>query len=216
MNVILHYIADPLCGWCFGAAPLLAASQKVENLPIQLHLGGLFSAPNNQQVDAAMVRYIMSHHERITQLTNQTPAEKMSQLLNSGTAVLDSTPPIKACLAAEQAGGNILSYYQALIKAHFIDGLRITEEETLVQIAAECGINIDNFQNAFNVLSEAAVVKHINDSRILLQTIGGQGFPTFVLEQNGKLKMLNHQRLFNNPTGWQESLNDILIKETIQ
>ena len=84
-----------------GAAPLLAASQKVENLPIQLHLGGLFSAPNNQQVDAAMVRYIMSHHERITQLTNQTPAEKMSQLLNSGTAVLDSTPPIKACLAAE-------------------------------------------------------------------------------------------------------------------
>lgn len=215
MNTILHYIADPLCGWCFGAAPLLAASQKVEHLPIQIHLGGLFSAPNNQQVDAAMVRFIMSHHERITQLTGQTPLDKMSQLLNSGSAILDSTPPIKACLAAEQAGGNILSYYQALINAHFMDGLRIVEDETLGQIAVECGIDTENFQNAFNALNEAAVVQHINASRALLQTVGGQGFPTFALEQNGQIEILNHQRLFNNPAGWQESLNDILASETI-
>lgn len=214
MNVILHYIADPLCGWCFGAAPLLAASQEVENLPIQLHLGGLFAAPNSQKVDAAMVNFIMSHHERITQLTGQTPSDEMSQLLNSGSAVLDSTPPIKACLAAEQAGGNILSYYQALVKAHFIDGLRIAEKETLSRIAAECGIDIKDFQKAFDSLSEARVVQHINDSRNLLQTIGGQGFPTFALEQNGSIKMLNHQRLYNNPTGWQENLNAILISET--
>lgn len=216
MNVILHYIADPLCGWCFGAAPLLAASQEVENLPIQLHLGGLFAAPNNQKVDAAMVHYIMSHHERITQLTGQTPSDEMIQLLNSGSAVLDSTPPIKACLAAEQAGGNILSYYQALVKAHFIDGLRIAEEEILGQIAAISGIDIKDFQKALDSLAEAAVVQHINDSRVLLQTIGGQGFPTFALEQNGNIKMLNHQRLYNNPTGWQESLNAILVSETIQ
>ena len=215
MNTILHYIADPLCGWCFGAAPLLAASQKVSDLPIQLHLGGLFTAPNNQKADAEMVRFIMSHHERITQLTGQTPSDKMSQLLNSGTAVLDSTPPIKACLAAEHAGGNILSYYQALIEAHFMDGLRIAEDETLCQIAVRCDIDTKDFQNAFSALNEAAVVQHINASRALLQTVGGQGFPTFALEQNGQVKMLNHQRFFNNPTGWQESLNDILASETI-
>lgn len=215
MNVTLHYIADPLCGWCFGAAPLLAASQKVEGLPIKLHLGGLFSAPNNQQVDAAMVRFIMSHHERITQLTGQTPSDKMKQLLNSGSAILDSTPPIKACLAAEQAGGNILSYYQALVKAHFMDGLPVVEEETLSQIALICGINTADFQKAFSSLEEAELAQHINESRLLLQSIGGQGFPTFALEQNGQIKILNHQRFYNNPAGWQVSLSDILASETI-
>jgi putative protein-disulfide isomerase len=25
----LHYIFDPLCGWCYGAAPLVAAARTV-------------------------------------------------------------------------------------------------------------------------------------------------------------------------------------------
>lgn len=215
MNTILHYIGDPLCGWCFGAAPLLSASQKVDNLPIQLHLGGLFSAPNTQQVDAAMLRFIMSHHERITQLSGQTPSDRMYQLLNSGSAVLDSTPPIKACLAAERAGGNMLSYFHALIEAHFMGGLRIVEEETLNQIAVVSGIDSGDFQSAYGALSDSVVTRHINDSRVLLQSVGGQGYPTFVLEQNGQIRILNHQRLYNDPTGWQESLSDILASETI-
>ncbi len=126
-----------------------------------------------------MLRFIMSHHERITELSGQTPSDKMSHLLNSGSAVLDSTPPIKACLAAEQAGGNMLVYYQALVKAHFMDGLPIVEEDTLDEIALACGIDPTGFQSTFNTLSESSVSQHINDSRVLLQTAGGQGFPTF-------------------------------------
>ena len=143
MSATLHLITDPLCGWCFGAAPLLKASQKVSELDIQLHFGGLFSTPNNKVADAAMVRFIMSHHERITQLTGQTPGPAMSDLLNSGDAVLDSTPPIHALLAAGLAGSNLLAYYQAIIKAHFMDGRRISETATLRKIASECGIDTD-------------------------------------------------------------------------
>lgn len=25
-NAVLHYIYDPLCGWCYGAAPLVRAA----------------------------------------------------------------------------------------------------------------------------------------------------------------------------------------------
>ncbi|MDG2089664.1 MAG: DsbA family protein [Gammaproteobacteria bacterium] len=213
MSSILHLIADPLCGWCFGATPLLKASQDVTDLPIKLHLGGLFSTPNNKVVDAAMIQFIMSHHERITQLTEQSPGTALTELLNSGNAVLDSTPPIKACLTASLAGGNDLNYYQALIKAHFIDGLRIVEEETLNQIAVECGINAEEFKQAYENLSVEQVAQHINDSRILLQRVGGQGFPTFALEQNNQIKILNHQTLYNNPTGWQQSLKDMLSSQ---
>jgi len=110
MTSTLHVITDPLCGWCFGAAPLLKVSQKVADLKIQLHFGGLFTAPNNQVVDEAMIRYIMSHHERITQLTGQTTGAALSNLLNTGDAILDSTPPIHASLADGLIGGDNLSY----------------------------------------------------------------------------------------------------------
>lgn len=206
MKTTLHLIADPLCGWCFGAAPLLQASQKVRDLDIQLHLGGLFSTPNNQVVDAAMIRFIMSHHERISQLTGQTPGAALTELLDSGDALLDSSPPTKAILAVAIAGGDSLSYYQALVKAHFMDGRRIVEKQTLQQIANEIGIENDTFLKAFDNLSDADVAGHINASRALLQNVGGQGFPTFALEQNGNLQMLNHQTLYNNPNGWQQIL----------
>lgn len=214
MSTSLHLIADPLCGWCFGATPLVEASRKIEDLPIKLHLGGLFTAPNAKVVDTAMIQFIMSHHERITKLTGQTPGPALTNLLDSGDALFDSTPPIKACLAANLAGGDDLSFYQVLIKAHFMDGLRIVEEETLCLIADQCGLSAEKFEQVYLGLSEELVAQHINDSRHLLQSIGGQGFPTFALEQNGQIQMLNHQSVFNNPEAWQQALQELLIAET--
>lgn len=215
MNPTLHLIIDPLCGWCFGAAPLIEASKEIPDLNIRLHFGGLFAAPNNQTVDENMKNFIMSHHERITQLTGQTPGTAMVDLLNSGTALLDSTPPIQACLAAGIAAGSTIAYYQAAIKAHFIDGRRITEKETLTQIALECDIDAESFQQALVSVDTEEVAQHINDSRVLLQRLGGQGFPTFALEQDGQLQTLNHQRLYNNPTGWQRAIEEKLTPEVI-
>ena len=32
---VLHAIYDPLCGWCYAAAPLLAAAREVPGLALQ-------------------------------------------------------------------------------------------------------------------------------------------------------------------------------------
>jgi putative protein-disulfide isomerase len=215
MDHTLHLITDPLCGWCFGAAPLVKASQKIPGLNIKLHFGGLFSTPNNRIADAAMQRFIMHHHERITQLTGQTPGPGLKELLDSGDAVLDSTPPIKALLAADIAGGNVIAFYQAIIKAHFMDGRRVADAETLKQIAIECGIEAEVFQQTFDGLSDESVAQHIDESRGLLQHIGGQGFPTFALEQEGQIQMLNHQAMYNNPDGWQQALEELMLPQVV-
>jgi putative protein-disulfide isomerase len=41
MNAVLHYIYDPLCGWCYGAEPLVFAASKVDGLALSMHAGGL-------------------------------------------------------------------------------------------------------------------------------------------------------------------------------
>ena len=41
-DTTLHYVYDPLCGWCYGAAPLLRAAAGIPGLRIALHAGGLW------------------------------------------------------------------------------------------------------------------------------------------------------------------------------
>lgn len=36
----LHYVHDPLCGWCWAASPLVQAAREL--VPVQAHAGGLF------------------------------------------------------------------------------------------------------------------------------------------------------------------------------
>ena len=34
-NATLHYIFDPLCGWCHGAAPLVDAAQAADGFHVR-------------------------------------------------------------------------------------------------------------------------------------------------------------------------------------
>lgn len=40
---ILHYLYDPFCGWCYGAAPLLTKAMEIEGLAIIPHGIGMLS-----------------------------------------------------------------------------------------------------------------------------------------------------------------------------
>ena len=42
---VLHYLYDPLCGWCYGAEPLVDAARSVQGLEVRLHAGGLWPVP---------------------------------------------------------------------------------------------------------------------------------------------------------------------------
>jgi len=212
----LHLIADPLCGWCFGAAPLLSATRQIPDLTIVLHCGGLFSGPNSQLLEAGMRQYILSHHERILQLTGQDVGEKFHTLLDSGKAMLDSTPPIRGILTAEAATGAALDYYQALIKAHFIDGRPVTETQTLQAIAEECGIDGERYSQAFAELDESAVSAHILATRQFMHEVGSQGFPSFVFEQGSQRQLINHHHYYDDPQGWQKRLEKLLVESREQ
>ncbi|MEW9625836.1 hypothetical protein [Rhodanobacter geophilus] len=75
----LHYIHDPLCGWCYAAQPLVGAAlaQLGGRLALRLYGGGLFGEPH--QVDAGLVRHIVHSGERIAQLSGQPFGEAYRQ-----------------------------------------------------------------------------------------------------------------------------------------
>lgn len=210
-TLTLHYIFDPLCGWCYGAAPLLHAAQNIPDLALVLHGGGMMSGPNRRQIDSQWRGYVMPHDKRIAELTGQTFGEAyFNHLLNDTSAIMDSTPPIAAILAAEQLAGQGADMLHHIQQAHYVEGRRIADTSVLTELATDMGLSRTAFINALN-LAQVASAQHIADSRALLARVHGHGFPTFVLQdRQGKTTTLPTSQYYGDPIGWAEMLKSML------
>lgn len=206
--VTLHYIFDPLCGWCYGAAPLIAAARGVPGLAIAIHVGGMMTGPNRQAVTPQLRDYVMSHDKRIAQLTGQPFGEAyFDGLLRDASAVMDSAPPSTAILAAEEMAGRGLDMLHRVQCAHYVEGRRIADTTVLAELAQELRLHPRAFAETYARLAGAAIERHFTESRSWLARSGGQGFPTIALEQtDGTLVRLDVGAWLSRTTEWTEHL----------
>jgi len=201
----LHYIYDPLCGWCYGAAPLVAAARQ--QLPVIAHGGGMMAYQNRKAVTASLRNFVIPHDQKIAQLTGQPFGQAyFGGLLRDNNAVFDSEPPIAAILAAEKLAKRGLDLLALIQNAHYVEGQRIAELAVLSKLATKIGIDRDVFAYEYQNQMGAKTKAHIADSREFLQRVGGQGFPTFVHEQSGIFTVINHALYFGDLEGWHELL----------
>lgn len=208
-QTVLHYIHDPLCGWCYGAAPLVAAARAV--LPVQAHGGGMMAGRNRRRVDAQLRDYVMPHDHRIAQMTGQPfGAAYFDGLLKDTDAVFDSAPPIAAVLAMQALLGEAagLDMLAAVQRAHYQHGQRIAEAATLRALAQTLGADGAQFDAAFAHVMETQLEEHIAASRALLNHVGGRGFPTFVLQRGDTLEVLDTGRWLGQPEQWASYLRN--------
>ena len=206
-GTVLHYIYDPMCGWCYGAAPLLQAAREVEGLRIELHGGGMMTGSNRKQVGTQLRNYVMQHDHRIAAMTGQPFGDDyFNGLLLDTAAVLDSEPPTTAILAAEAIAGHGLAMLARIQAAHYVQGLRVAEPAVLRNLAAEIGFEPATFDSKFAELEGAATQAHIAASRALLSRVGGQGFPTFALQRGMQVEMLDTGRFFGQVEAWKAVL----------
>ena len=203
----LHYIFDPLCGWCYGASPLIEAAREVNGLDVAVHAGGLMTGSDRQPVTERLRRYVMEHDQRIGALTGQPFGDAyLNGLLRDTGAVLDSEPPIEAILAADLLDGHGLDMLKRIQKAHYVEGRRVADRGVLVGLAADIGLPEATFKPMLEKVAGATVAKHIAASRDLLRRVGGQGFPTFVFDAGRNLETLDAARYFGRVPPWHEAL----------
>jgi putative protein-disulfide isomerase len=202
----LHYIHDPLCGWCYGAAPLVRTAR--EALTVVAHGGGMMAGSQRQRVSPQLRDYVMPHDRHIAQLTGQPFGEAyFDGLLRDNAAVFDSVPPIAAMLAADQMAARGLDLLARLQKAHYMEGRRIAETAVLAELAADIGLDRGAFAEALEQASGEPTRTHIAASRALLARVGGQGFPTFVLEREDKFETIDVGPHLGRPQAWKAWLD---------
>ncbi|MBT2322599.1 DsbA family protein [Variovorax paradoxus] len=210
----LHYLFDPLCGWCYAAAPLVQAARAVPGLALAAHGGGMMTGANRRTITAPWRDYVMPHDRRIAQLTGQPFGEAYFEgLLRDTTAVMDSEPPTTAILAAEALGGRGLDLLQHLQRAHYVEGRRIADRAVLHELAIDIGLDGDAFGALFAQQAGEATRQHIADSRALLARVGGGGFPTFALaRRDGRLERIDASAWLGRPEAWQEQLAQMTLQ----
>lgn len=203
----LHYIFDPLCGWCYAAAPLIEAARTVPDLAVSLHAGGMMAGAARRRIDAQWREFVLPHDHRIAQLSGQPfGTAYFDGLLRDTSAVLDSEPPIRAILAADELAGRGFELLHALQKAHYVRGLRIAETAVLQQVADEIGLDASAFAQVLAHVSHERFHAHISHSRSLLARAGGRGFPTLVLQLDGALTVLELGSYLGHPQQFAEHL----------
>lgn len=208
----LHYIADPLCGWCYAAAPLVRAARDVVGLDVVFHGGGMMAGPNAQPVTPQLRDYVMPHDRRIAALTGQPFGDAyFDGLLRDGTAVFDSAPPTAAALAAEALAGRGLDMFAALQRAHYADGKRIADRHVLIDVAANLGLDRGAFAQALDAQAADALMRHFRDSRAWLARVSGSGFPTFALAIGGHIERLEAGHYLGQPDVWRDALRERLL-----
>jgi putative protein-disulfide isomerase len=204
-DATLHYIHDPFCGWCYGAAPLVKAARAV--VTVQAHGGGMMAGARRQQVSAQLRDYVLPHDRRIAQLTGQPFGDAYANgLLRDTTAVFDSEPAIAAVLAAEEVAGRGLDLLARLQEAHYVEGLRIADEAVLVEQASALGIDARAFTEALRRALASEVQAHIAATRELMARTGAQGFPTFVLETEAGFTRVDAASFLGQPQAFAEWL----------
>ena len=204
-NPVLHYIYDPLCGWCYAATPMVDAVAAA-GIALALHSGGLWDAPTSLARDK--LAYIRQSDARIGALTGQRFGDPyLDGLLGDAAAVFWSRPTIAAVLAAgEVEPGAERRMLHAIQEAHYVAGLRVIEPDVLAAVAADIGLDRTAFTAAF---APDAAAKHIEHTRSFMARSGLRGFPGFVLENGAELVRVPHEDFYGRPDAFVQQLADV-------
>ncbi|WP_375404093.1 DsbA family protein [uncultured Sphingomonas sp.] len=201
-NPVLHYVYDPLCGWCYAATPIVDAA-AVAGIPLSLHGGGLWGAPT--KLAREKLAYIRQSDARIAALTGQRFGDAyLNGLLGDTATVFWSQPTIAAVLAAgEVEPGAQRRMLHAIQEAHYVAGLRVVEPDVLTAVAAGIGLDEHAFAAAF---AAAAAADHIERTRGFMARSGLRGFPGFVLENGPELVRVPHEDFYGHPDAFVQQL----------
>lgn len=137
----LTYLFDPLCGWCYGAAPaiatLCAAGGVVELAPV-----GLFAGDGAFVANDSFARHVRAADQRIAALTDQPFSDRYrAQLLGQRGVRIDSGPATLALTAVHLTDpareGEALA---AIQRSRYVDGLDTSIPAVVAEVIAGLGL----------------------------------------------------------------------------
>ncbi|CAN7753427.1 DsbA family protein [Rhizobium leguminosarum] len=195
----LTYLYDPLCGWCYGAAPALDKMAKLDNLTVELAPSGLFAGEGARPLDERFAAYAWHNDQRINRLTGQVFSQLYrDQVLGGADSMFDSAP---ATLGIIAVGLTQLDREREALKAlqiaRYVDGLNTSEIVVVADVLDQAGFSdaADRVQAPHEALLDA-YRNRIGKSRQLMDAFRMDGVPALLVSDGDKRRVLRSDALF--------------------
>ncbi|MDM0037458.1 DsbA family protein [Variovorax sp. J22G21] len=202
MTKTLHYLFDPLCGWCYGAAPAVSGLSAFPGVRLELLPTGLFSGEGARPMDDAFAAYAWSNDQRIERLTGQRFSEQYrNRVLGDRQRLFDSGPATVALSAVSLTDpGRELEALKAIQHARYVDGNDVTSLAALADLLGALGLE----EAAAKVAHPDADLLGANRARTgraqtLMREFGARGVPTLIAESGAKRWVVDHAAIYSNP-----------------
>lgn len=188
MRARLIYVMDPLCSWCWGFAPVLAAlsARAAEaGVACDLVVGGL---RRQQQALAPADRVkILGHWQAVNARTGQ------SFDFNAGMPagfIYDTAPACRALVTARRlAPQQLPAYLQQIQQAFYCGGRDLSLSRELVALAEQAGMPREAFASAFDA---PETEQETLADFAWVERLGVAGFPTLLAQADGPLALLTN------------------------
>ncbi len=177
----LIYFADPMCSWCWGFSPVIAAigERFGESLPIDLVMGGLRPGTKKPMNEASKAG-TRSHWQHVQAASGQ-PFD--FAFFERAGFIYDTEPASRAVVVARRRSmGDARAMLRAIHTAFYAENRDVTDAGTLAEIAAGLGFDAAEFRAVFGSAAAA------EETRRDFEFAGGSGiggFPTLAAGRDG-------------------------------
>lgn len=179
-------VVDPMCSWCWGFSPVIAAMQETygEKAPVWLLAGGLRPMTSQPMTDKAKAE-TRHHWEQVSRASGQ-PFN--FTFFDRRGFVYDTEPACRAMVTVRTLKREAaLRYLESLHRAFYAENRDITDPELLADLAGAVGVDRNAFATVFP--TREMLYKTAADF-YRAQSMGIQGFPTVVLRNGSELRLL--------------------------
>lgn len=198
-TIHITYLFDPLCGWCYGAAPMLEKLVARPDIAVHLAPTGLFAGEGARPMDGGFAAFAWENDQRIGRLTGQPFSETYrSNVLGNHACLVDSGPATLALTAvALTIPDREVEALGAIQKTRYVDGRDITDASVLAD--ALCALNLQQAADrlaAPDVGLIAAFRKRIEAARADMRRFGADGVPAMVAGVGNNRRLVPGRALF--------------------
>ncbi len=171
------YVADPMCSWCYGFAPVIEriAEHFHGRVPVRVKVGGL-RAGNTRAMRQEDKDYIRAAWSKVETATGR-PFDR--HFFDRVGFIYDTEPACRAVVAAREIAPEKALVFKGHISDAFYGHNRdTTDPEILTEIADETGIDATAFRAAFLA---PTVRNHTFQDFLSAKQMGIEGFPCLLL-----------------------------------
>jgi len=191
----LYYIHDPMCSWCWAFRPTW--HKVLKELPSHINvnylLGGL--APDNDlPMPLETQKYVQDNWIKIQKVVPGTEFNYDFWILNE--ARRSTYLSCRAVISAKKQHPDFeVLMTEGIQKAYYLNALNPSNEDTLVNIARDIGLNEKSFKED---LKSSEVNDLLLDQIRTTKTMPINGFPSLVLVKENNLERINIDYLNSN------------------